>query len=243
MAGLLKVGAFLAEKTNPEAATAANVMSTIIGMVGGLKTTRGSPILGEIDDKSAELGAKLKAQYDEAGVALTQMGLMIVSDYGKLTATAPRVHTDWRLPPNNTSVQVALGKAGKQFAYENLMPVAWAQWDLPGGAVSYWYCTIKILRTTHQEHVFSGTPASSQFSPTTGFAPTGQPQVALRALSAHNTFPTRNPRPPPETLTGPLFKPLDLDPDTDNLGLYKLWFYKPFARRSPPVGRGSSCPI
>ncbi len=205
----------------------------------------GSKILAPIKAKTAELGRALQDRYRDANVAITQIGLLLVSDPGKLSAAAAKVNREpWVWPATDVPVQTALNKAAKQWFFTALMPLAWDTWELRGvGNARSWYCTryIPFAKVTRKEFMYSGEPDAGQYPVVTGFTAAGAPQTLVRALGVPRMFPALGAKPPPDSLVGPLFHKVDLDPNTNNLGLYRPWFYRDFPRSTPPVAHGAKC--
>ncbi len=86
----------------------------------------GSPTLdGAIKATTSQLASAILDRFDAAQRALTTVGLLIVSDYGKLQTTANHVDSDWRLPPDSSAAVNALQVATQRFYYQTLVPIAY----------------------------------------------------------------------------------------------------------------------
>lgn len=105
--------------------SAAAGISAAFGLASYLSNKSGQPILGtEIKVRSGELAKELYARVQLAREATTALGMLIVSDYGKLTATYPEIDSNWSAPPA-ANTDVALSRAAKQWFYEALVPTAY----------------------------------------------------------------------------------------------------------------------
>jgi hypothetical protein len=128
------------------------------------------------------------------------------------------------------------------------MPVAYRLWNITGAPnANSWYCWYKSqdphIRDPINVNVFARAADSGQYRLIEGFNPDQTPRYTLLTLGIPSPFwrVSRSARPPDGSVTDPLFKPLDDDPDSNNLGLDPVLFAKNFARSNPP-GYGSECP-
>jgi hypothetical protein len=137
-------------------------------------------------------------------------------------------------------------KAAKQLFYSKLMRTVWDTWDVRSvGNARDWYCQHrvpivkppKIVRT----HIWGKEPDTGQYPVVTAFGAGGAPQVVQRALGIPHTIVTLSADPPPESLVKPLFSSVDRDPNSNNLGLYKPWFYRDFPRHGVPIEFNAKC--
>jgi hypothetical protein len=221
-----------------------------------LPRPKGEDILGKLQSQADQLGADLDIRYDAAKQAMTQLGLILVSDYGKLSTIGgsilhgipPKVHSDsWLLPPDPDAIKTPLVKAAKSLFFSTLMRTVWDTWDVRGvGNARDWYCvhTVKVLKETHRYniHLWDSVPDPGQFRAITGFAAGGAPQAVQRALGIPNTLVyLQHAKGPPDSLVRPLFNPIDRDPNSNNLGLYAPWFYRDFARHGVPYDFKGTC--
>jgi hypothetical protein len=214
----------------------------------------GDDILGRIQTRTDQLGSDLDARYEAAREAMTQLGLVLVSDYGKLSGIGGsilhhiggKVHTDsWLLPADPDGLKAPVVKAAKQVFFSALMRTAWDTWDVRSvGNARDWYCLhrVPIVRPPKivRHHIWRDEPDGGQFPVTNGFAAGGAPQNAQRSLGIPKAqLDLANP--PPDSLVRPLFNPIDRDANSNNLGLYKPWFYRDFARHAVTIEFKANC--
>jgi hypothetical protein len=107
----------------PPVRYAAAGISAAFSLASYLSDKSGQPILGaEITARSAELGNELVSRVDTARRTMVGLGMMLVSDYGKLTASDQHVDTDWALPADIKAAVDAYRTSAKQWFYEALIP-------------------------------------------------------------------------------------------------------------------------
>jgi hypothetical protein len=222
---------------------AAALFSSAFQYVAGLQGSDGSEILGRIQTTTAQLGNDLLARYTAARSGLSMLGQIIVSDYGKLTKVARESTGDpaWIWPADDTLIRTAMRKGAKRYFYAQLLPLVYVQYHLTGPTrANEWYC--KRSSTGYHAPVFQDEPDSGQyvaidryrdgpFRADTSARALGQADVTGRFASQPNAA-----KPPPASLMDPLFRPLDRDPASDNLGLDKASFFeRVFTTREEPV--------
>ena len=190
----------------------------------------GSPnLIGpQITTAASKLGVELADRYQQAGDNLDDLGRLIVSDYGKLTAVASKVDAqpgpgepDWRLGDVGQA-RDGLIRAAKQTIYESLVPVAFpVMYDL--GKIDNarnWYCDGGPF--TVNKHLFAEQADGAQFIgrfPATQYEPT----IAVAAAHAVGNLHSARILGVPAPVTDVLFKPVA----QGGLGLNKLEFYSP----------------
>jgi hypothetical protein len=219
-----------------------------------LPLPKGDPILGKLQTATDKLGSDLDLRYAAARQAMTQLGLILVSDYGKLSNVGGSIlhhisarvkSATWRLPAEPDAVKTPLIKASQQVFFGTLMRTAWDVWDIPGvGNARDWYCmhTIPIVKPKRVVKHFTWRDVSDagQYTVTKGFGAGGARQNVQRALGIPKAeLDLANP--PPDKLVKPLFSAVDQDPNSNNLGLYKPWFYRDFARHNTTIALGGKC--
>jgi len=119
-----KVAAIGGVAGGPVKAGAAGI-SAVFGIAAYLSDKSGRPILGaEIKARSSQLGVEMVGRIDLARQASVGLGMMIVSDYGKLTAADSHIDTDWALPADIKPTVDAFRTSSKQWFYEALIPTA-----------------------------------------------------------------------------------------------------------------------
>jgi hypothetical protein len=123
--GLIGKAAALGGFAGPPVSAAAAGISAAFGLASYLSNNAGQPILGtEIKVRSGELAKELYARVQLAREATAALGMLIVSDYGKLTKTYKEIDSNWSAPPA-ANANVALTRAAKEWFYEALIPVAY----------------------------------------------------------------------------------------------------------------------
>ncbi len=205
-------------------------LSAAFSLAAYFTKENGSPnLIGpQVTTAASKLGVELADRYQQAGDHLDDLGRLIVSDYGKLTAVASKVdaqpgpgETDWRLG-NVGQARDELVLAAKQTIYERLVPLAYpVMYDL-GERISNardWYCD---GQAGDDKHLFAEQADGAQFVgrfPATGWSPL----IAVAAAQATGDhYGARIPG-VPASITDVLFK----SPANGGLGLNKLEFYSP----------------
>jgi hypothetical protein len=123
--GLIGKAAALGGFAGPPVSAAAAGISAAFGLASYLSNKSGQPILGtEIKVRSSELAKEIYARVQLAREATTALGMLIVSDYGKLTATYPEIDSSWSAPAA-ANTDAALSRAAKEWFYEALIPTAY----------------------------------------------------------------------------------------------------------------------
>ena len=223
---IAKLGSF----AGPEVAPVASGISAVFGLVAYFTHADGEPnLLGpKVTAKVKELGDLVRARYRAASSQIDTIGLIVVSDYGKLTDMAARVDSDpaWILPPSIFPAVDEMSTAAKQWFYQTLLPVVYFAVQVnpapPSGPASArdYTCFSSLKKPgTRTSRPFGNEPDSGQVRLITGFAQNGTPIAPVFALASDlgtNPF-----RVPPASLTDPLFRGQD-DPLGPGLGLRKL---------------------
>ena len=176
-------------------------LSAAFSLAAYFTKENGSPnLIGpQVTTAASKLGVELADRYQQAGDHLDDLGRLIVSDYGKLTAVASKVdaqpgpgETDWRLG-NVGQARDELVLAAKQTIYERLVPLAYpVMYDL-GERISNardWYCD---GHAGYNKHLFADQADGAQFVgrfPATGWSP-----LIAVAASARDGRPLRRPHP------------------------------------------------
>jgi hypothetical protein len=228
----------------------ANLTVTGFGLIAGLQSgADGSALLGDIEAKATSLNDELFTRFQLARSALTGMGKIMVSDYGKLTDAAAHINSDWAWPADDTPVRTTINKGTKQWFYSELMPVAWQRWWIRGARNARdWVCGEPHTRYYKPIYPFRGVPDSSQYDAVVGF--TSNPVTPLTnrySLGVRSTFDgaweSWNALAPPAEMTDALFKPLTLDLNSNTLGLHPQTFFEDnFEPNQTPVENDHSCP-
>ena len=100
-------------------------LSAAFGLGSYLSTKTGQPILGtEIKAQSQALASEMLTRFTAARKTLTQLGMLLVSDSGKLEASYKNVDSIWELPEVSV-MSDSLRKGAKQWYWEALIPTAY----------------------------------------------------------------------------------------------------------------------
>lgn len=123
--GLISKVLLLGTVAGKPVSTGASGISAAFGLASYLSTKSGQPILGtEIKAQSKALAGEMLTRFTAARKALTQLGLLLVSDYGKLEASYKDVDSSWELPEVSV-MSDSLRKGAKQWYWEALTPTAY----------------------------------------------------------------------------------------------------------------------
>jgi len=226
-----------------------SIAAIVLGpFAGGQTGADGSELLGEIDAKTSDLSTKLFERFVLVRAALTGVGLIAVSDQGKLNAIQQRVTQDpeWKFN-DPTPISTTINKGAKRWFYGELMSTAWLVWDLRFASNARdWSCIGRDPYTTTRP--WSTAPDSAQYRSVVGIGTGGVPNRAVGALGIQNIdafmfhgAPNGGARPPDASLADPIFKSPDLSPTSDRLGLYPQQFYEEEFRRQPPLNDDELC--
>jgi len=191
----------------------------------------GSPQLERFEIKAEEVAVELGKKYKQASSGINRVAELLVSDYGKLKAFSEEPEFGF----NTTSIESLVDRvevAGKQFAYQALLPTAYWAVDLaPGSRNSPLPAEAKEYECDYEEAGPSG-PIQGVYNP---YHPavdaeffSAAPKRSLSVLSkAAARLPSEGgeeeePLTPPQSLMEPLFKPFD----EKGLGMFKPWFWR-----------------
>lgn len=217
----------------PEGGEALGILSGLLALAAGQESgTDGAPLMGEIETRTSEVLKTLGTNYELARGSLVDMGKIITSDYGKLTTVAENVNGGpWAYPSPDVPLRTSLNKGFKAWMYSELMPAAWIVWRVPGvSSASQWSC---YFGRVSSQYVYPFRPDSpmAQYNAVTGFNSDLSQVRPLYALGIRDAFPGEkygswNARQPPPSVIDPLFKKADLNPGSNNLGLFPQRFYE-----------------
>jgi hypothetical protein len=184
-----------------EAGAGLSAALTFGGYVGD---DEGQPILGDdITAKADLLGKELSDRVDLAREEIAALGLLIVSDYGKLSAAKTHLNHDWSLPAKGQDPETAekLRNASKEWFYEALVPTAYP-YLIRGNAVDARQMNCKINSPTHTE-AWPNQPEGAQMQATSGYDATGNPIRSIffftRGIQGGSS--------PPQSLADDIFTP------------------------------------
>jgi hypothetical protein len=124
--GLVGKIAALGGFAGPPVSAAAAGLAASFGLASYLSNKSGQPILGsEIKARSGQLGSEMLDRIDLARKTTAGLGMLIVSDYGKLKTADQHIDSDWSLPTNPQVSIEAFRTASRQWFYEALIPTAY----------------------------------------------------------------------------------------------------------------------
>lgn len=204
------------------AETAASLLGEGLSKAGEQLRPNGSPILSELHAKTSALSFEVLERYSEASASLSQLGLILVSDYGKMSAVSERVRGVWHwLPASTETAQRALRKGTQRWFWTTLLPVAYRLWQIGSPEVE----TGGVAKNAREYNCrnggryglmpFQGDSDLVQNFGTVAIAPSGATAVPLKQLRALGepspNWDARNPdvHPPTEALVKPLFESLE----------------------------------
>lgn len=191
---------------------AASGISAALSLLAFLSEQKGPPILGtEITTRAEGLATDLLDRMQLEEKEIGGLGLLLVSDYGKLMAAQKHIKTDWNL--EGASASENLRFAAKQWFYEALVPVAYPYLiRLDANNARDADCRIQGARAWPNQ------PDSMQMVATTDYGSSGQPIKNVffftRGILGGSS--------PPGTFDDDLWKP-----DPLGLGIEKLTFFTP----------------
>ncbi len=214
-----------------------DAVSAGLSLIAALNRPDGSPTLdGAIRATTRQLASAILDRFDAAQRALTTVGLLIVSDYGKLQTTATHVDSDWRLPADPSIAVNALRLATEQFYYQTLVPIldpmmiqiAPPPPTGPSNARNLTCWSTNIFGEKRKEQYFVREPDVAQDLQVFGFNGSGAPiQSVIFLLSRNGPYWSV----PDAGILDRLFAPAG--PGLSGLGFNKTQFYS--ASSPPPV--------
>lgn len=197
----------------PPVSAGASGLSAIFGLASYLSTKTGQPILGsEVKARATALGSAMFDRISQARREMDGLGMLIVSDYGKLTAANQHVDSDWS-PKSPDLTAEKLRTAAKQWFYEALVPTAYPYLiRANSNNATQMYCPNSIRLWPNQ-------PDSDQMLATTGYDGNGNP---IRSIF-YFTRGIGTDASPPASLGEAMFAP-QIGPK-QGLGIEKLQFF------------------
>ena len=209
---VVAVGGF----AGPPVSAAAAGLSASFGLASYLSTESGQPILGtEINVKAESVAQEIFNRVDTANRTSRGLGLLLVSDYGKLTAAAKNIRGDWKLDGDQTAIENQLRTGSKQWFYEALVPAGYPYLIRANAS------NARQLKCEFPDHrtAWPNQPDVDQMQATVGYDSNGNP---IRAIF-YFTFGYGGGSSPNATVGDSMFKPLD----EGGLGIEKLDFFSP----------------
>lgn len=202
----------------PPVSSAAAGLAAGFGLASYLSAPSGAPILGsEIKARAATLGSEMLDRIDLARKTTIGLGMLIVSDSGKLAIANKHVDSDWSLPTNPATTAEFLRTSSKQWFYEALIPTAFPIL-IRGNATN-----ARSLDCRDSNRAgWPNQPDSDQMLATTGYDTNGNP---IRSIF-YFTSGIGGGSSPDGSLGNAMFKPRS-GPGETGLGMEKLGFFTP----------------
>ena len=203
-----------------------------IGLVAALTRRDGSQTLnGVIRAKTSELATAILDRFDAAERQLTLVGLLIASDYGKLSTAAANINTAWKLPRSLAVATDALRLATQRFYYRTLIPIAYPKLIQITPPPPVGPDNARNLVCLGPLRKFTDEPDVGQDRQVLSFTPEGAPIRSVVFIRGRTDLAFGSA--PNADLLKPIFDPAG--PGLTGLGLSKLDFYW-----APPLGSPSS---
>ncbi len=125
-------------------------LSAAFGLGAFLSQPSGPPQLAtDVKTKAGELGATVRAQMLATSRSLNGTAMLVVSDYGKLTAVTDKLPTEkWRLPNDTGPALATMSLAVQQSAAEKLVPLVfpWLIRGTPGRSAQSMTCRTEPIK-------------------------------------------------------------------------------------------------
>jgi hypothetical protein len=151
------------------------------------------------------------------------LGLLLVSDYGKLMAANTHIDSDWSLPAKGSADESQavdrLRIASKQWFYESLVPVGYP-YLIRGNSTNARAMKCPINSVTHRE-AWPNQPDDAQMQATTGYDNNGNPIKSVYFFTKGILGGSG----PPAGLGDSIFGPRTGSPQ--GVGIEKLSFFTP----------------
>jgi hypothetical protein len=210
--------AAVGELAGPPASAAAAGTAALFGAASYFSEKGGQPILGtEIKVRGAELAKELYARVQLAREETAALGMLIVSDYGKLSTTYSHVDSDWQ-PPADARATEAMTIGAKQWFYEALIPTAYPYLIRADGA-SNARSLVCTGTGTEARSSWPNQPDADQMNATTGYRADGSPETSIFFFSLGRGGQSA----PPASLAEEMFRPIGAK--EPGVGLEKLRFF------------------
>lgn len=219
----------------PEAA-AAGALAAGLEKAGQLLQPNGSPVLDELKVATGKLAGETLERYEEASKSLAELGLVVASDYGKLSAVSERTGTGgaWHWSQaSEEGAQLALSKGTQRWYWQTLLPIPYKLWwfEPTKGSSSNFPLQNAREYTCHNAGRYGMEPFAdsadvAQDYQVTGVSSTGSVIRQVRALGMEQPeWGARRPNvyPPSAALLNPLFE--DPEKSKNGLGMFKADFY------------------
>jgi hypothetical protein len=209
---VISVGGF----APPPASNAARGLAAVFALGAYLSTSKGQPILGtQIKAKTKELGQELLSRVELAGRATNRLGLLIVSDYGKLTYANEHMYSGWKLQDEEKAAS-DIRVAAKQWFYQALIPTAYPYLIRTSAGITN---ARSLDCQTGGTFSWPNQPDMFQMQATVGYGTNGVPQKAVFFFAKG----IGKDASPPASLGDEMFRPRN----KDGLGMEKMLFFSP----------------
>lgn len=225
------------ESLEGPAGMAAGALAVGLAKAGELLKPNGSPVLDKLRVSTRVLAGEMLDRYSEASKALAHLGLIVASDYGKLTAVSERTGTGgaWHWSQaSEEGAQMALSKGTQRWYWQTLLPIPYKLWWMEPTKGEDSTEPLKNAREyrcrnggRYGMEPFRDSSEAAQDYQATGVTSAGTVVRQVHALGIEQPewgARTPNVNPPAPGLLEPLFE----DPSKKNgLGMFKADFYSP----------------
>lgn len=212
----------------PVSAVAAG-LSAAFGLGAYLSQPSGPPqLVNDVQVRASELGRTARAQMLATSRSITGLTLLVLGDYGKLTATTAKLPTPkWNLPSDTGPTIAKLTLAAQRSAAEKLVPlvIPWLFRGTPFRSAQSMSCREEVLPVIwyKQVNVWKNQPANAALNVRDYFTPEGNDIPAPYWFAKVSL--DEDQAPPPAALTNMLFDPAN--PVSGTLGINQLDFISP----------------
>ncbi len=197
--------------------SAASGISAAFDVASSLSTPAGPPILAsEVAARGKQLGKELFNRVELARQASDGLGMILVSDYGKLTAARAAIASEKWPEVNRTAAISELQTAARQWSYEALMPVGYPYLIRANGVSN-----ARSLNCVDVRQNWPSQPDQFQMNAITGYDASGNPISSDFFIARGNG---RNAS-PAASVAEAMFRPRE--GDEPGLGMEKLQFFTP----------------
>jgi hypothetical protein len=234
----------------PVSALAAGV-SAAFGLAAFLTDDHGAPNIPneEVLVQAAKLAGQMQQQMFAASDSMVGLGMIFVSDYGKLMGAFNQLNTpEWEIPPNPAESLSKISLAARQWFAESLVPVAFpwlirANPPTPPGPSTANQVDCSAVEAGYLEHwnPWINQPASAQMHAVDSWGT--WPSTSLYFFSRSPQITEERANAPAQSIADLLFNPIN--PTTGSLGVNQLDFLSPhfFGAIHVANNRGSSCDL
>jgi hypothetical protein len=210
---IIQIGTF----AGPPASAGAAGLAATFGLASYLSNKQGQAIFGsEVKAEASKLGIEILDRISTVKKATTGLGMLIVSDSGKLMATRPHLDSDWSLPEPAQALET-VETSSEQWFYEALLPAAYPYLIRANGADN----ARNIDCRMYERRAWPNQPDAYQMQATTGYDESGRPIKSIffftQGIGGGSS--------PPASIGDYMFRPRG--GPNPGLGLEKLSFFAP----------------